>query len=380
MRIGILTHNYPKTSEDRSDAGVFIYDFAQELAKKHRVFVFCPDFSGKKDCYKKVPVTWFDWGGDGGKFGDWSLASPLSVLRFFKLMARGKKAAIEFTKRNRLDFCLATWALPSGVFAQCVKKKLGIPYATWSLGSDLNKYAKFPILRQLIERSLKKADVCFANSYLLLDKVERLSRRRCRFMPAITEFDLKSIKPIKLDKNIFNFLFVGRLEKVKGPDILIEACRSLKRKSPDFVVHILGDGSLLVSLKKQVDRLGIKGNIDFFGLAGKREVGGYMLGADCLVISSRSESLPLVLLEAARAGLAIVATDVGDCRRLIKDYNMGVVVSREDPQRFAGAMLEAMRQGKSFKRKHKEGLSRVAKDFTQKYAVKTFLDEVKEKV
>jgi len=82
LKIGILTHNYPINSKERKDAGIFIYDFCQELSKYAQVFVFCPDFGGKKEIYKKIPVTWFDWGGGNEKFGNWKLLIQYMFLSF----------------------------------------------------------------------------------------------------------------------------------------------------------------------------------------------------------------------------------------------------------------------------------------------------------
>lgn len=376
MHIGILTHNYPKTSDDRKDAGIFIYDFAHELAKHAKVSVFCPDFSGRKELYKRVPVTWFDWGGSKEKFGSWSPFSPLSVLNFFKLIINGQKAALNFAKKNEVDLCLACWALPSAVFARKIKKELRIPYSVWSLGSDLNKYAKYPILRQMIRASLEEADFRFANSYLLVDKVKKLSEKGCSFMPAVTEFNVGRVRPAHLEGGKFNFLFVGRLERIKGPDVLIEACARLRKKDSGFRVHILGDGSMRSELKGGVRKRGLGNFVDFFGAANKEEVASYMKTADCLVIPSRSESLPLVLIEATKVGLPIIAADVGDCRRLIKKYKIGRLVPKEAPQKLADAMLKMMRERTPLKKRHKKGLDKIAKEFTQKGAVDIFLKTV----
>ena len=154
--IGIFTHNYPRNSQERKDAGVFVYDFAQKLSDDVKVCVFCSDLRGKKEEYKKVPVHWFDWGGTKKKLGNWGVFSPLSIINFIKLMVIGCKKAYFFANKNKLDYCLAVWALPSSVYTYFIKKKLGIPYAIWCLGSDINKYAKLPILRQLIIVSLSR--------------------------------------------------------------------------------------------------------------------------------------------------------------------------------------------------------------------------------
>ena len=68
MKILILTHNYPTHKKDRKDAGIFVADFKSKLSKKSRVFV------------KKISSD------KGEKFGEWSIANPLSVIRFVSML------------------------------------------------------------------------------------------------------------------------------------------------------------------------------------------------------------------------------------------------------------------------------------------------------
>lgn len=380
MHIGIFTHNYPRTANDRRDAGIFLYDFAHELSKKASVFVLCPDFLGEKENYKDVPVTWFKWSGGDKKLGSWNALSPQSLVSFVDLIKTGNKAAQEFVKKNKIDFCLAAWAIPSGIFTNSIKSKLGIPYATWSLGSDINQYIKFPILRQLIKFSLTNASIRFVNSYALRDKIQAFTGKNSRFLPAITRFETARVKPENLPKDKFNFLFVGRLEKVKGPDILLNAVGHLAKKRNNFAVYIVGSGGMEEKLKKKTNFLNISDKIFFLGQKGAQEVASLMLASDCLIISSRNESLPLVLIEASRTGLPIIATNVGDCARLINDYGIGLLVHRTEPKELVKVMEKALVEDKNFKKNYGKGTKKLSRDFALKNSVNQFLQEVRNSI
>lgn len=376
IKIGIFTHNYPTNSRERKDAGIFIYDFVHELSKHLDVYVLCPDFSGKKENYKKVPVTWFKWDGGKEKFGEWKILSPLSIFKFGRLISRGSRESLKFVKKNKIDVVLACWALPSGVFARYVKKQTGIPYAVWSLGSDINKYARYPFLRNLIKGSLVDADLRFANSFALVGDVESISRKTCEFLPAITNFKSGKVLPKQLDKNKTNFLFVGRLEKVKGPDILLEAIKVIKRKKDNLALNILGDGSLTSQLKDTIRKEGLKDSVNLLGWADKDEVSSYMKASDCLIIPSRSESFPLVMIEAARIGLPVIATNVGDCKKTITKYKIGYIVKKEDPGSLARAMFRAIKEGNNFKRSFSGNLKKFADIFSQTKTKDKFLNSL----
>lgn len=369
LRIGIFTHNYPTTSKERKDAGIFIYDFANELSKHANVFVFCPDFGGKKEIYKKVPVTWFKWDNKNEKFGNWQLFNPVYVYKFFKLIYIGQKEAIKFVEKNKIDYVLSCWAIPSSMFAWRVNLVLKKPYASWSLGSDVNKYTKIPILSQFISLSLSSADKLFANSYALIEKVEKMSNQETLFLPAITNFNIKIKKTKNIDKK-FHFLFVGRLEAVKGPDLLIYAIEILSKKYKNFVVDILGDGSMSKELRLKSKN--ISNFIKFYGWADEMKVAGFMAKSNALVIPSRNESLPLVIIEAAKEFLPVVATKVGDCERVIKKYNIGYSVVSNDASKFADGMYKIIKKNKF----PKKGFLKLTDDFSQERTVKFFLKNI----
>ncbi len=376
MRIGILSHNYPRFSTERKDAGVFIYDFAKSLNKKESVFVFAPDFGGKKESYKNIPVTWFDWNGSHKKLGDWNLYSPYSLFNFFNLLFFGSKKAISFIKINKIDYCLAAWSIPSGIYAYFIKKILGTPYGVWNLGSDINKYAHYPILSSLITLSLKNADHVFANSFNLVKKVENLTSRKVFMLPAVTRFDLIGNKKESDRSKKFKFLFVGRLEKVKAPDILLSAVNILRSNYPDldFSVNILGDGTMKQQLKNQINKLKISDVVNLVGWADERMVAKYMISSDCLLVTSRSESLPLVILEAAKANLPVIASDVGDCSFLIKKYKIGFTFPNGEDKALANCMRKIIKEN-NFK---KSGFASLTQDFSLEKSTKLFTHKVLE--
>ena len=376
LRVALFTHNYPITSKERKDAGIFVYDFSHELAKHVDVFVFCPDFGGKKEKYKKVPVKWMNWGGPKIKFGNWPFYSPLSVYNFFKLILIGSREAERFVRENKIDYILSCWIMPSAIYALWARLRLKVPYSVWVLGSDANIYAKFPILRQLTILALKRAHARFSNSYYLIRATQKLASKKCEYMSAITNFQGEKVKPKKLPDRVFNFLFVSRLEKVKGPDVLMKACLELKRKTSDFKLHVLGDGTMREGLEKFIKNNKISDQVVFYGNCGKDEIISFMRAANALVVASRAESIPLVMVEAARCGLATVATNVGDCKYASDKYNLGYVAKSEDPGDLAKKMYMAMQEGINFKMKRQKGLKRISDDYKQEVAVATFMKKV----
>ena len=137
---------------------------------------------------------------------------------------------------------------------------------------------------------------------------------------------------------------VGRLEPVKRHDLLIDAFRRLRDACPQEDLHlvIIGDGSLRQPLQAQVDAGPDRDRIHLAGARG--DVGTLLAGLDLFAMSSDSEGYSLALVEAAAAGLAIVATDVGGNREIVDAAGCGQLVAPGDPQAFAQALDALLRQ------------------------------------
>ncbi|MGW0697749.1 glycosyltransferase [Streptomyces sp. NPDC002867] len=108
-----------------------------------------------------------------------------------------------------------------------------------------------------------------------------------------------------------SLLTVGRLVASKGYDMLLTAMATLVETVPTTRLRIVGDGPEKAKLLRQADRLGLSGHVEFLGARGLDEVRKELARADLFVISSRDEGLPRTLLEAAAAGVPVVATSVG---------------------------------------------------------------------
>jgi glycosyltransferase involved in cell wall biosynthesis len=127
---------------------------------------------------------------------------------------------------------------------------------------------------------------------------------------------------------------VGRLKAPKDFLTLVRALAALPDRA--FEAQIVGDGPDREEVAAEIRRLGLEGRVQ---LAGERsDVPELLAGSDVFVLSSRSEGLPVSVLEAMAAELPVVASDVGGLAELVVDGETGVLVAPGDPTALADAL------------------------------------------
>jgi len=138
------------------------------------------------------------------------------------------------------------------------------------------------------------------------------------------------------------FAYIGRLSPEKGCDILIEAVADLERSGLEepWSVVVAGDGPEREALTARVATLGLGHRVDFLGQVA--DPWTVYRRVECVVLPSRSEGLPNVLLEAIAADRAVVATTVGAVPSVIGSSAAAILVPPDD----AGALAVAMRQAR----------------------------------
>jgi len=138
---------------------------------------------------------------------------------------------------------------------------------------------------------------------------------------------------------------VGRLETIKGHDVLLGAFslwrqRRQDPKDEERELLIFGDGACRKKLQALAQELGVAEVVRFRGAVSQAEVQRFLSRASMFVLPSRSEGMPLALMEAFAAGLPCVAAEVGGVAEIIDDGENGLLVPPEDPLAMCEAMLK----------------------------------------
>lgn len=125
--------------------------------------------------------------------------------------------------------------------------------------------------------------------------------------------------------------FIGRLDHSKGVDLMIRAVSALDFLPADVVFEIAGKGTEEGALRVLVDELGLQGRVLFNGyFSHYKDAIAFVAGAYCLVVPSRMDNFPTVVLEALAAGVPVVAFAAGGIPDMIEDGKDGLLVPAED--------------------------------------------------
>jgi glycosyltransferase involved in cell wall biosynthesis len=131
----------------------------------------------------------------------------------------------------------------------------------------------------------------------------------------------------------------ARLEPQKGLLDLLQAFSLLRRRRDNVRLVIAGTGGMAAVLQSQIGMLGLAEAVYLVGL--RNDVPRLLAASDVYVNASRWEGLPVAVLEAMSASLAVVATNVGDLPGLLTG-GAGVLVPPEDPEALADALTSVV--------------------------------------
>lgn len=146
-------------------------------------------------------------------------------------------------------------------------------------------------------------------------------------------------KSLGFSQNDFVIAIVARLVPVKNHNLLISSMEHLCKKFPELHLAIIGNGEKETELKQQVKALGLTNKIHFCGITNNMEIA--YSDIDLLVLCSKNEGTPVVLIEALASGCPVAAIEVGGVKEVLKDGLYGRLLPSK-PEEFTQALGKAI--------------------------------------
>lgn len=344
MQIGLLTTSYPRHPHDL--AGQFVAQSAHWLTDQgDAVEVLAPapaaDSHPGVDLrplrYALRPRLLYRAGAPD------NLGHPAAWLQVPPFVGR---LAWECLQRSKgWDRIISHWLLPCGMVASLAARS--VPHLALAHSSDVHLLCRLPgsaLWLDLLARPRtalvltsealrpKLASACRSTRAEELVRSARVIRMGIpgELLSPATEAGQRLRQEHGLGDEHTLVLFVGRLVPVKGVDLLVRACARLERAT----LVVVGEGPRKAALKKLARQAGTRAL--FVGSCLGRDRDAWLAAADvlalpsCLLPDGRTDSAPLVLLEAMAAGLPVVASDLGGNAELIRHQHNGLLVPPHD--------------------------------------------------
>jgi glycosyltransferase involved in cell wall biosynthesis len=220
---------------------------------------------------------------------------------------------------------------------------LGIPRV---VTAERNAIAR-PRWEVAVERILDPlTDVYLVNAAAVAEELVRHGLRRTKMQVVHNGVDLARFPPFVADGAAARAALgfpparrlvaqVGRLAAQKDYPTYLRAAASLAARHPEVDFLVVGDGPERSTLETHARALGLEGRVRWLGL--RHDVPAILGAVDVMVLASRFEGLPNVVIEAMAAGAAVVATDVGGNPELVT-ADTGILVPSADPTALAAVL------------------------------------------
>lgn len=193
--------------------------------------------------------------------------------------------------------------------------------------------------------------IIFESDFARREFITKIARPPCPIRtipnaPSSGDFD-----PIINGEIMFDFVYLGLLRRLKGIDVLLEAAGLLNRSGQEFSIGIFGGGygkhSEEADFRRQAHHLQLDDNI--IRWCGPVKNGHIALSSGrCLLVPSRHESFPYVVLEAAAAGMPIIATNVGGIPEIFGPEQQSYLLAPGDARALADAMTAFLGDPEAF--------------------------------
>jgi glycosyltransferase involved in cell wall biosynthesis len=278
-------------------------------------------------------------------------ADHCSIPEMLAFTSAALLAAPGWARQWKVEAALVFFTVPCGPIGWLLKRLLKLPYCLSLQGGDVpgfdpdRLHTYHTVAGPMISHLWHDAAAVIANSEGLADLAQRHdARARIGVIPAGADVEGIAPKSDYSAQQHVEFLFVGRMVKQKGLDVLFDAFGKLDH-ALDWRLTIVGEGPERSALTAQAARLNIAGRITFKAWTDRSALPGIYRNADVFVLPSRAEGMANALLDAMASGLPVIGTRVAGTAEVMTDEKTGLLVPPENSDELAAAIATLVNDG-----------------------------------
>ncbi len=269
--------------------------------------------------------------------------------------ARALMSLVELLRRERPDI-VHTHTSKAGMLGRIAAARVGVPIVLHTFhGHVLDGYFNPIMVRGImaVERQLaRRSTRLIAVSQATLEDMVGIGIPREKLVHIPLGLPIDDLFQVERGRGNFRASIgvptgvpligiLARLAEVKRHEIFLKAAALLKMRDPYMHFAVVGGGDREWELRRQAVRLGLGQSVHFTGF--RRDLGEVLSDLDVSVLCSRSEGLPVALIESMAASLPVVASEVGGVRELLGNDEAGLLVRSEDPEGLASSVYRLLK-------------------------------------
>lgn len=280
---------------------------------------------------------------------------------------------IKYVKQEKVKVvhCNGT---PANIVGIILNKVLKVKFIS-AVHSDI--FYEFDGVKKFIYKIIEGITAKYANSVVAVsnDLQEKLRSRHRKYYNKFVvvyngvTFDNNSIK-VLADSNKFKILFVGRLVEIKNIKYLLDSLHKLKEQGVQFECDIIGEGELKDELIKNCIDKNIGECVNFLGF--RENIQDYMLKSDLLVMTSKMEGIPLVIIEAFANKLPVVASAVGGICEMIQNNYNGILFNLDGEDELTKVFLDIFNDKYDLKKIRETAYEEYKNKWTREVMIKKY--------
>lgn len=298
---------------------------------------------------------------------------PLDLLiSSYRFVGAHRKGIKEIKKRfGNFDIIHLHVLTRHGVIALWEKFRRGIPFVItehWTRYLATSNTFNGSLRKWMSSKVAKHASAIMPVTANLRDAMIDCGLENDNYIviPNVVDIKMFSPDPEKLRGEKARIIHVSCFDdQQKNISGISRVIKRLSEERQDFTVDLIGDGPDFQELVDSADEMGIKDSFArYLGLREKLELAALMKAADFMIMFSRHENLPVVILESYACGVPVISTDVGGIREHM-NADLGILLDSEDEESFYNILNKMLDNYKNYDAKK-----------IREYAVNHFSNEV----